>query len=77
MLKLYTMKALAKTLGLNYDNMRQVVYRLTKQSEEPSYKGYRLISVGDGKRLTWLAHPEKQKVQVITEDDLPEGFQNS
>lgn len=62
--KLYTMQALAESLGTTYGYMRQLMLRV-KKGEISSWRGFKFLAIGEGKRSTWLAYPEDTEIELI------------
>ena len=66
-IKLYTLKALAQELGSSYGYLKHLMLRVKKE-EIDSWRGYRFIALGDGKRSNWIAYPEHLNIELIEVD---------
>lgn len=61
---LYTMQALAEKLETSYGYMRQQMLKI-KKGELATWKGFKFLAVGEGKRSTWIAYPENIDIELI------------
>lgn len=59
-LKLYTLNALAKELGVSYGYLRSLVGKHT-ESQVANFRGFNLIGGG---RRGWYAYSEKETIEI-------------
>ncbi len=62
-MELYSLQGLAEHLECNYDYLRKVARQFQKGKFE-SWRGFKFVSAGNGRRSVWLAYPEDQEVTI-------------
>lgn len=69
-IEIYTLKAVAKKVGVSYPYIRKIMTRY-KKGEIDNFRGYKFLGMGN---KAWIAYPEDLDIRLVDEGEESENL---